>query len=74
MKIPNEKLRQLCIRESWFTDGSFSQYNKLFDANSNGASVEILAAIIWVCSETDMSGWDYIIDKLKEAQLCNMTP
>lgn len=49
--MSNERLRQLCIEWDWFTLGSNMQYEKLFILNSNGESIEILAAIIWVCSE-----------------------
>ena len=45
-----EDLRVLCIRENWFTNGDNSQYEKLFDLNREGASLEDLALVIWLCS------------------------
>ena len=52
MYIPsNEHLRRLCIKHNWFTEGTNTQYEKLFYANQNGASVEELATIIWLCSD-----------------------
>ena len=45
-----EDLRVLCIREDWFTGGTNSQYEKLFDLNREGASLEDLALVIWLCS------------------------
>ena len=42
-----EDLRVLCIRENWFTNGDNSQYEKLFDLNQEGASLDDLALVIW---------------------------
>ena len=44
-------LRSLCIKNEWFTHGSNYQYGKLFDRAREGASIEELATIIWICSE-----------------------
>lgn len=52
MIIPNEDLRRLCIKKDWFTEGTNEQYAKLFHANKLGASVETLATIIWLCSDS----------------------
>lgn len=59
-----EDLRVLCIRENWFTSGTNSQYEKLFDLNREGASLEDLALVIWLCS----SGVDReeVLHKLNE--------
>lgn len=46
----SDALRSLCIRKNWFTSGSIGQYEKLFDANDAGESIDTLATIIWVCS------------------------
>ena len=45
-----EDLRVLCIQEDWFTNGDNSQYEKLFNLNREGASLEDLALVIWLCS------------------------
>ena len=45
------KIRALCIKNDWFNHGSNYQYGKLFDRAAEGASLEELATIIWVCSE-----------------------
>ena len=50
MKISTETLYRLCNKYQWFTVGDFSQYEKLFDKNRQGASLETLATIIWLCS------------------------
>lgn len=51
--ISAEELRLLCIEKSWFTAGSNQQYQKLFDMNRDGASLEELALVIWICSSND---------------------
>lgn len=50
MQISNEKLYYLCNKYQWFTCGSIRQYDKLFEKNKDGASLETLATIIWLCS------------------------
>ena len=52
MKISTEKLYRLCNKYHWFTGGDCSQYEKLFDKNRQGASLETLATIIWLCSSS----------------------
>ena len=49
--IPNDKLRVLCIKNDWFTCGTNTQYERLFQANTDRMSVETIATIIWICSE-----------------------
>lgn len=44
------RLYELCNEQKWFTSGSISQYQKLFDLNENGASLEELALVIYICS------------------------
>lgn len=46
----SHELRNLCIREGWFTAGSIQQYEKLFEAYENGAGIDCIATILWVCS------------------------
>lgn len=45
------ELRNLCIKNNWFTAGTIDQYYKLFYANENGYPVEGIATIIWLCSD-----------------------
>lgn len=49
-EISNEDLRALCIKKGWFTNGDNVQYERLFKRNSEGASIDELATIIWICS------------------------
>lgn len=52
--ISNENLRNLCIKNNWFTAGSNEQYAKLFYANDMGCSLEELVTIIWLCSDEEV--------------------
>ena len=54
MKLSTNRLYTLCNKYQWFTNGDNVQYEKMFDRNSQGASLETLATIIWICS----TGWD----------------
>ena len=53
-RIDNDKLRSLCIKHNWFTCGTNSQYSKLFDMNEQGAGIEQIATVIWLCSDSDI--------------------
>lgn len=53
LNITCEEMRGLCIKNDWFTCGTNAQYDKLFQALENGYALEVIAAIIWVCSEGD---------------------
>ena len=50
MKISTETLYRLCNKYQWFTSGDRTQYEKLFKKNRQGASLETLTTIIWLCS------------------------
>lgn len=63
--MTNQKLRELCIENNWFTWGSNEQYKKLFDYNYNGAFISQLAVMIWICSDAEL---DDITRKLEEAE------
>lgn len=45
-----ERIRELCIKEDWFTCGSTRQYEKMIDLVREGASVHDIALCIWLCS------------------------
>lgn len=53
-RIDNDKLRSLCIDHDWFTCGSNRQYEKLFEMNEQGAGIEQIATVIWLCSDEDI--------------------
>lgn len=48
-------LRDLCIKNNWFTCGTCEQYEKLFELNRTGCSLQDLATVIWLCSDEK---WD----------------
>ena len=50
MQFTTEKLWSLCNKYQWFTNGDNKQYSRLFDKNKQGATLEQLALIIWICS------------------------
>lgn len=62
--MTTEDLWILCNQENWFTSGTNSQYEKLFDLNREGASLEDLALVIWLCS--DEVDREEVLHKLNE--------
>lgn len=65
-RISNGMLRYLCIKNQWFTEGTNSQYEKLFKMNSQLASIEQIATVIWLCSDEDTTCRRDIIFELSE--------
>ena len=45
-----DDLYTLCNKNNWFTGGTSEQYDMMAQALDNGASVEDLATMIWLCS------------------------
>ena len=41
----------LCNRNSWFTYGTNSQYNRMFEMVRQGKSIHDIAVVIWICSD-----------------------
>ena len=48
--VDAEELRDLCIRNGWFTAGSSKQYEKMFGMNDECRPIEEIALVIWLCS------------------------
>lgn len=44
------RVRQMCIRNNWFTGGSNEQYNKMFQLVQANAPVTHVAVAIWMCT------------------------
>lgn len=62
-----ENLRQLCIKNNWFTCGSCEQYEKMFFANEKDCfSIEQIAMIIWVCSSEEFRYIDIFNELVRE--------
>lgn len=53
--VSTQFLRDLCIKNNWFTCGTCEQYEKLFEVNRNGGTLDDLALVIWLCSDEK---WD----------------
>ncbi len=53
--VSTQFLRDLCIKNNWFTCGTCEQYEKLFELNRNGCTLDNLALVIWLCSDEK---WD----------------
>lgn len=66
-RISNDKLRSLRIENHWFTCGTTSQYEKVFEMNEQGASIEQLATAIWLCSDEEEHCRRDIVMALHEA-------
>lgn len=72
-------LRSLCIANDYFTCGDCTAYDRLFELNRKGASIEILAACIWANSNdyadletiteqlSDLNRWPIYIDSIRRA-------
>lgn len=45
------EIRDLCIKNRWFTNGDNEQYNKLFDLVEWDRPLSELALVIWLCSD-----------------------
>lgn len=56
-------LKALCIKHRWLTSGSIEQYNKLFVLNHDGADIDILSLVIWLCSK------DWSLKEIKDILL-----
>ena len=59
-------LREICISNKWFTEGSNSQYNKLFELNDDGADLDQLSLVIWLCSDSEKWSENEIYKELME--------
>lgn len=53
-----EEVRGLCIRREWFSGGTEDQFAKLAAMIDEGASIDELALVIWLCSkDKETGGW-----------------
>lgn len=66
-RLSNEMLWNLCIKNRWFTQGTRTQYEKLFFLNEQRAPIEEIATVIWICSNADETCRRDIIVELNEA-------
>lgn len=66
-RISNYTLRNLCIKNNWFTAGDNEQYDKLFQLNEMEATIERIATAIWMCSDAEKWCIRDIIVELNDA-------
>lgn len=64
--ISVDALRSFCIRNNYFTAGDCDMYRKLFTASEEGASLDDLATMIWMCS-TNVSRSEVLENLRQEA-------
>ena len=60
------RLRQYCIDHKYFTHGSCEQYDKFFELAKAKAPSDVLATILWVCSDFKESEIPKITEELEE--------
>lgn len=71
----NHNLRMACINNNWFTAGDNSQYEKMFQMNSDVKTFRLkeIAAVIYVCSEKSYVEIFEELLKLQCSYMYNMT-
>lgn len=47
-------VRELCIKNNWFTSGGESQYSKMFELLKQN-DFRATATAIWLCSDTELN-------------------
>lgn len=55
LNITASELRILCVKHQWFTYGTNTQYDRLFQALESGSSLDRIATMIALCSDET---WD----------------
>lgn len=50
MLISNDELLLIAKKNCWLLKGTPEQHSKIFFANSNGASVDDLSCLLWLCA------------------------
>lgn len=49
------KVYELCNKHRWFTHGTNSQYDRMFDMVRQSFPVHDIATAIWICSDPEWS-------------------
>ena len=45
-----EEVQGLCIKYRWFTNGDNGQFERLYNMIHDGANLDEVALVIWICS------------------------
>jgi len=67
-KIHLDDLYRLCNREKYFTCGTVTAYERMFDLAEKGVSKGVLAAVIWACSD-DTANLNEITRQLEQIEV-----
>lgn len=51
-----ERVYRACNKYQWFTGGTNSQYEKMFNKIENGVSLKEVALMIWLCTPDAVEG------------------
>lgn len=70
----NHDLRMACIDNNWFKSGDNTQYEKMFDMNSNAMTFRLrdIATAIYICSDTSYASVLEVLLKLQCKYMYNM--
>lgn len=50
-KLTTMSVYELCNDKRWFTHGSNSQYDRMFNMVREGKPIHEIALVIWICSD-----------------------
>lgn len=48
-----EEVQSLCIKYRWFTNGDNGQFERLYNMIHDGANLDEVALVIWICSDEE---------------------
>ena len=51
MRLTAMRVYELCNDHRWFTHGSNSQYERMFDMVRDAKPIHEIALVIWICSD-----------------------
>lgn len=66
-----ETVYRLCNKHQWFTDGSNTQYDKMFRMVDEKAPIEEIATVIWLCSDEEKWCRRDILEELRKVGNCD---
>lgn len=71
---PNHDLRMVCIDNNWFKSGDNTQYEKMFDMNSNPMVFKLrdIAAAIYICSDKSYAEILEVLLKLQQKYMYDL--
>ena len=61
-----KRLQCFCEDNNYFTGGSNDQYNKFFELAKKNVPADVLATILWVCSDFEQSEIPKVTEEIEE--------